>query len=81
MQSSSKPEGLRCFFKARVEVNELGQKVLALKGQPSFMVSPLLQANAWVVFPESGASAPENSLVQVYPLFPHFDQKEGLCPP
>jgi molybdopterin biosynthesis enzyme len=77
-QSSQKAEGLRCFFKAHLEADEKGQRVLALKGQPSFMVSPLLAANSWVVFPEDGFSLPAHSKVAVYPLYPHPDRKERV---
>jgi molybdopterin molybdotransferase len=76
-QPSSKPEGLRCFFKAHLEADEKGQRVIALKGQPSFMVSPLLAANSWVVFPEEGSSVAAHSRVEIYPLYPLSDRKEG----
>jgi molybdopterin molybdotransferase len=76
-QTSSKPEGLRCFFKAHLEADEKGQRVIALKGQPSFMVSPLLAANTWVVFPEEGSSMAPHSEVHAYPLYPLSDRKEG----
>jgi molybdopterin molybdotransferase len=61
-----KPEGLRCFFKAIERVSPNGETLVeALPGQASFMVSPLLKANSWVVFPESGSSAKAGSMVEV----------------
>lgn len=75
-----KPEGLRCFFKAHLEADEKGQRVLPLKGQSSFMVSPLLAANSWVIFPEEGTSMQAHSRVEVYPLYPQLDRKEGALP-
>lgn len=67
----SKPEGLKCFFKARLEKGEVEMVVRPLVGQASFMVSPLVQANAWVVFPENGNQVNENENVFVYPLLPN----------
>ena len=65
---ASKPEGLRCFFKAGLELGR-DLKVAALRGQASFMISPLLESNAWVVLPEEGSSIPEGTEVDVYPMF------------
>jgi molybdopterin biosynthesis enzyme len=64
----AKPRGLRCFFKARWECKENGSLVTALKGQPSFMIRPLVEANAWVVLAEDGAKATAGDWVDVYPL-------------
>lgn len=75
-QETSKPEGLKCFFKARLENNENGFRVSALSGQASFMVSPLVQANSWVLFPEVGSVVGKNEDVFVYPLLP--DQSFNL---
>jgi molybdopterin molybdotransferase len=47
-----KPPGLRCFFKAHATTHASGGQVTVLAGQASFMVSPLLVANAWAVLPE-----------------------------
>jgi molybdopterin molybdotransferase len=69
-QTTSKPEGLKCFFKARLENNENGLGVAALSGQASFMVSPLVQANSWVLFSEAGSTVCKNEDVFVYPLLP-----------
>jgi molybdopterin molybdotransferase len=67
---TEKPDGLRCFFKAQLQYGKQGGKVSCLKGQSSFMVSPLLEANAWVVFPEEGSVLAEGTWVDVYPLHP-----------
>lgn len=64
----AKPEGLRCFFKARVADDGATAWVEALPGQASFMVSPLLRANAWVVFDETGSRVERSTLVEVFSL-------------
>jgi molybdopterin molybdotransferase len=69
-QTTSKPEGLKCFFKARLEKSEGDFVVRSLPGQASFMVSPLVQANAWVLFSENGKKVDKNENVFVYPLLP-----------
>ncbi|MBK7963735.1 MAG: hypothetical protein IPK04_22565 [Bdellovibrionales bacterium] len=53
-QTTPKPRGLQCFFKARLETHDNNLAVRPLSGQASFMVSPLVHANAWVLFPEDG---------------------------
>jgi molybdopterin molybdotransferase len=58
-----KPEGLRCFFKARVE----SERVRMMEGQASFRIEPLLRADAWAVLPEDGETAKAGELVDVYP--------------
>ncbi len=76
---ASKPEGLRCFFKAGLELGR-EPKVTVLRGQASFMISPLLEANAWVILPEEGSSTPEGTEVDVYPMFTNsgfFESKES----
>lgn len=67
-QDVAKPEGLRCFFKASM-LEDSGQlKVQSLPGQASFMVSPLLKTNAWVVLPEENKMIPQGTKVEVYAL-------------
>ena len=68
--AAPKPEGLRCFFKAQFHAGSEGGEVRCLGGQPSFMVSPMLESNAWVVFPEEGSTVAEGTWVDVYPLHP-----------
>ncbi|HLD98788.1 MAG TPA: gephyrin-like molybdotransferase Glp [Bdellovibrionota bacterium] len=64
-----KPEGLRCFFKARVVTDASGNSTATvLPGQASFMVSPLLEANAWTVLPEQGTQVRKGTLVQIFPM-------------
>lgn len=65
-----KPHGLKCFFKARLDVRSQGAEVEILQGQASFMVSSLLKANAWAVLSENGEEARESEALEVYPLFP-----------
>lgn len=64
----NKPDGLRCFYKAE-KINDSGEiKVRVMSGQASFMVSPLLTANAWVILPEEGHSISAGSKVEVIDL-------------
>jgi len=65
-----KPDGLRCFFKAKVEVGPFGLTVQALQGQGSALVGPLLEANAWVEFNEEDSVARQGDWVKVHSLFP-----------
>ena len=60
-----KPEGLRCFFKAR---RAAGGQVEVLPGQASFQIQPLLSSDCWAVLPEEGASMKAGAEVDVYPL-------------
>lgn len=64
----TKPEGLRCFFKANLEESNNISYVRSLGGQASFMVSPFSKSNAWVVLPEDGQIIKENSVVEVFKL-------------
>lgn len=69
-RDTSKPKGLRCFYKAGLEVSPDGARVTVLTGQPSFMVSPMLAANCWAVLDEDGMSVAADTEVDVYPLHP-----------
>lgn len=60
-----KPEGLRCFFKAR---RTSAGSVEILPGQASFQIHSLLSADCWAVLPEGGASLAAGTEVDVYPL-------------
>lgn len=58
-----KPEGLRCFYKARRR--ELGV-VEVLPGQASFQIHSLLSADSWAVLPEEGTHMKAGAEVEVY---------------
>jgi molybdopterin molybdotransferase len=60
-----KPEGLRCFFKAR---RTPGGRIEVLKGQASFQIHSLLSSDCWAVLPESGDRVKQGDEVDVYPL-------------
>lgn len=60
-----KPEGLRCFFKAIVREREQVLEVEPLSGQASFMVEPLIRANAWVLLPEEGSRCLQGQVVEI----------------
>ena len=76
-QTTFKPEGLNCFYKAKLESVESGLVVSPLKQQASFMVSPLVKSNAWVVFPENGKQINKDEEVSVYPLLPNQSYEWG----
>jgi molybdopterin molybdotransferase len=81
-QATSKPEGLKCFFKARIEKEDQKSNfvVRTLAGQASFMVSSLVQANAWVLLSEEGNQVDKGENVLVYPLLPdQAFELGGLC--
>ncbi len=63
-----KPEGLRCFFKAELELDESGARVRCLPGQASFQIQPLLEADCWAVLPEEGTALEAGAVVETYPL-------------
>ncbi|MBI4347284.1 MAG: molybdopterin molybdotransferase MoeA [Elusimicrobia bacterium] len=66
----AKPEGLRCFFKARLEAEGGELRVRATAGQASFQVSPLVEANGWVVLPEAGTRVRAGATAAVFPWLP-----------
>ncbi len=70
-----KPEGLRCFFKGTATFEKNGITVEALKGQASYMVSSLLDANCWVIFPEEGSQAKVNEGVEIVSLYNGFERE------
>lgn len=75
-----KPPGLRSFFKARVSLKPEGAVVEILSGQASFMVSPLLRANAWAELLEEGSEVREGDGVRVYPMYsPSHPWSEGVA--
>jgi molybdopterin molybdotransferase len=63
-----KAKGLRCFLKARVCEGEGVTQVHAMNGQASFMVSPLLESNAWIILPEQGDYIEQGREVEVLPI-------------
>ncbi len=60
-----KPEGLRCFFKARRRDDA---RVEVLPGQASFQIHSLLSADCWAVLPEDGGSLKAGTEIDIYPL-------------
>jgi molybdopterin molybdotransferase len=63
--SVDKPEGLRCFYKAR----RLPEgRIEILPGQASFQIHSLLSADCWAVLPEEGASLKQGFEIDCYPL-------------
>lgn len=76
--SFPKPDGLRCFYKGRYSVQSGCLSVQALKGQASFMTSPLLEANCWVQFEEPGEGVAAGTRVQVFPMVPAMGLEEVL---
>jgi molybdopterin molybdotransferase len=73
-----KPEGLRCFFKARFDSRpDAPLGVHILPGQASFMISPLLRSDAWAVLDEEISEARAGQEIDVYPLHPRPDSWAG----
>lgn len=66
--NSKKPEGLRCFYKARAYFDADGIQVEASKSQASYIVSALADSNSWVIFPEAGNMIGEQTCVEIAPL-------------
>ena len=62
-KGADKPEGLRCFYKARRL--DLGS-VEILPGQASFQIHSLLSADCWAVLPEEGGHVKAGAEVDVY---------------
>jgi molybdopterin molybdotransferase len=60
-----KPEGLRCFFKAKRHDDGF---VEILPGQASFQIHSLLSADCWAVLPEDGEHLPAGTKIDTYPL-------------
>ncbi|MEK6706727.1 MAG: molybdopterin molybdotransferase MoeA [Bdellovibrionota bacterium] len=63
-----KPDWLRAFYKARLAMKDGSVVVDILPGQASFMISPMLDSNAWVVLKEDCGEFPPGVLVEVAPL-------------
>ena len=63
-----KPRGLRCFFKAKLELSPEGVRARCLSGQASFQIMPLLEADAWAVLPEDSDALEAGTIVEAYPL-------------
>ena len=63
-----KPDGLRCFFKAWVDLAPAGTSVEVLRGQGSAVVSAMIEANAWAILPEAGERCAAGAELEVVPL-------------
>ena len=69
--SVGKKQGLRFFAKASANSDAQGQlQVEALPGQESFKISPLMNANCWLIADEVTAEVAAGSLVKIAPLYP-----------
>lgn len=63
--------GFRFFGKARSAIGPDGRLgVELLDGQESFKISPLLQANCWLIVPEDAPDIAPGDPVQIAPLLP-----------
>ena len=70
-ESVGKKQGLRFFAKASANSDAEGQlQVEALPGQESFKISPLMNANCWLIADEATAEVAAGSLVKIAPLYP-----------
>ncbi|MFI5347876.1 MAG: gephyrin-like molybdotransferase Glp [Elusimicrobiota bacterium] len=64
-----KPEGLRCFFKAR-RTDTVSIDILP--GQASFQIHSLLSADCWAVLPEAGTTVQAGTEIDIFPLSDHL---------
>lgn len=74
--------GFRHFQKARFFMKDGNFSVDVLKGQASFMLSPLLKSNAWAVLDEETTQLTVGEKVDIYPLLwpevqPFLQQEES----
>lgn len=79
-EATRKPVGLRCFFKARLCIDENGAQVQVLSGQESYKVQSLVQANCWAVLEEEGEIVENDKRVEVFPLYPGYEFAAELNP-
>lgn len=70
--SMKKPQGLRGFYKARIETENGVSGVRILDGQGSYMLHSLLEANSWAVLSEDFEFLENGNFVEVFPW-------EGRC--
>jgi molybdopterin molybdotransferase len=70
-ESYEKKPGFRLMLKARMGIDSNARAhVTILPGQQSFMISPLLRANVWVMGPEEASRLEAGDIVDCYPLLP-----------
>lgn len=67
-EAVTKPAGLTCFFKAKIVEEEANVAVTVLPGQGSHLISPLLEADTWVLLPEAAERLEAGALVPTYRL-------------
>lgn len=60
-----KPDGLRCFYKAR-RTRDGATEILP--GQASFQIHSMLAADCWAVLPEDGTHVQAGTEIDVFPL-------------
>ncbi len=71
--ASTKPKAFRCFYKGRSSLRDGRLGVEVLKGQASYVVSALLDANCWVVLAEGSESVSSGEAVAIFPLHHGFE--------
>ncbi len=72
-----KPDGLRCFFKAKTNFAMNPMTCEVSKGQESFKTASLLDANSWAILPEAGSVFSKGTEIEVFPMH-SWSQKEVL---
>ena len=66
-----KKQGMRFFAKARAMSDDAGQlQVEVLPGQESFKISPLMNANCWLIADEETKEMDAGTRVKIAPLYP-----------
>ncbi len=65
---SKKPDGLRCFYKARTFFENGEAFVDVISKQASYLVGNFKDIDCWVVLPEAGSQVEEGQVLPIYSL-------------
>jgi molybdopterin biosynthesis enzyme len=64
LNSIKKPSGLKCFYKAKLIVNDGIINLDVPSSQASYLVGNFSEVDHWVVLPEEGTQVNEGELVE-----------------
>ncbi len=67
-QAVQKPQGLMCFFKAKMREEDACLTAEVLAGQGSHLISPLLETDVWAVLPSDATRLEAGALLATYRL-------------
>lgn len=81
LNRTEKKSELLTFYKSTLHFKNNEMSVEILKGQASFMISPLLSANSWAVLPEDKSEFDIGDLIDIVPLYPGIiSHEKGVRP-